>query len=198
MNGSPLAATGDQITSWLQSWQQGDQTALDQLIEAVYSDLRKIAARRLSQESGNHTLHPTDLVHDVFLRLADSNVDWAHRSHFFAVVATTMRRALVDHARAKGRAKRGGGALRVTLTARLEVSSEANIELLDLDAALNTLAQLDERQARIVDLYYFAGLTLEEIGKAVELSTPSVHRSLRSARAWIHLQLDQPPNRHSE
>lgn len=177
------------MTGWLHAWRQGDQQALEQLTEAVYQELRQLAARRLSQESAHHTLHPTDLVHEVFVRLSDVRIPWEDRVHFFAVAATTMRRVLIDHARAKARAKRGGGALRVTLTDRPDLSVESSLDLLDLDGALTALADLDQQQARLVELYYFTGLTLEEIGATQGISTASAHRHLRSARAWMHRRL---------
>ncbi len=185
-----------QTTGWFWAWRQGDEASLALLTEAVYSELRKLASMKLGQESAGHTLQPTDLVHEVYLRLAGSDIAWQDRAHFLAVVATTMRRVLIDHARSKQRAKRGDGALRITLDDAMVRSTPAgptkpDIDMLDLDQALRKLSELDARQAHMVELRYFAGMTLEEIGAVTGVSTASAHRQLRSARAWMQQRFQE-------
>jgi RNA polymerase sigma factor (TIGR02999 family) len=154
----------------------------------VYEELRQLAAARMRGERKDHTLQPTALVHEAFTRLVDSDVPWVDRGHFFAVAATTMRRILVDHARARGRAKRGGNVIHVSLEdSREDPPGPIGIEA--LDDALCALAGFDERKARIIELHYFAGLTHPEIASALDLSPSTVDRDLRLARAWLRREL---------
>lgn len=177
------------LTQLLHSWQQGNQGASELLAEAVYDELRQVAARRLAGERREHTLQPTALVNETFVRLLESGIPWRDRVHFFAVAARAMRRILVEHARARNREKRGSGAVRVTLDGVHSATPEMSIEILALHDALDTLAQLDEEQARVIELYYFAGMTLEEIALAVDSSRSSVHRLIRSGEAWLSIRL---------
>jgi RNA polymerase sigma factor (TIGR02999 family) len=177
------------LTQLLHSWQQGDQRASELLAEAVYDELRQVAARRLASERRDHTLQPTALVNETFVRLLDAGIPWRDRVHFFAVAARAMRRILVEHARARNRAKRGSGAVRVTFDGVHSATPEMSIEILALHDALDALAQLDPDQARVIELHYFAGMTLEEIALAVGRSRSSVHRLVRSGEAWLSVRL---------
>lgn len=175
------------VTEWLIAWGQGDEAARDRLVEAVYGDLRRRAAAFLRREREGHTLQPTALVHEAFLRLVDqSRASWKNRAQFLAVAARMMRRVLVDHARARGARKRDAG-LRVSLDDAPEPASESatDVDLLSLDRALEDLAALDERQATIVELRFFGGLSIEETAQALELSAATIKREWTSARAFL-------------
>jgi RNA polymerase sigma factor (TIGR02999 family) len=176
------------VTVLLQEWRKGDRRALDRLIPLVYDELRRVADRRMNHEADGHTLHATALVHEAYERLAGADVEWQDRAHFFAVAAGTMRRILVDHARARSREKRGGGRMQVTLSEQLSASA-ADDDLLDLDEALGRLAAFDERKARIVEMVFFGGLTQPEVGEVMGISTSTVERELRAAKAWLAGQL---------
>ena len=156
----------------------------------VYEELRQLAAVRMRSERSDHTLQPTALVHEAFTRLVESDVPWQDRGHFYAVAARTMRRVLVDHARGRSRAKRGGDVVRVSIEDAREDPAAPAFGIEVLDDALAALAAFDERKARIVDLHYFAGLTHPEIAAALELSPSTVDRDLRLARAWLRRELD--------
>ncbi len=175
----------DATTSLLLRWRQGDEDALGELAPLVYDELRSLARRYLSGERKGHTLEATDLVHEAFTRLIRMDVDWNDRAHFFAVAAGAMRRILVDHAKAKRRLKRGGGAAMSALDEGLTVAPEPPDDLVELDAALDRLATLDERKSRTVELHYFGGLTYDEIAVALGISRATVKRDLRLARAWL-------------
>jgi RNA polymerase sigma factor (TIGR02999 family) len=176
------------ITALLKDWSGGDRAALERLIPAVYEELRRLAASRLRSERPDHTLQPTALVHEAFLRLADQrSVDWANRSHFFSIAARIMRRILVDHARKRRAAKRDAAALRLTVSD--EAPSERAPELLALDSALTSLEKLDPQQARVVELRFFGGLTVEETAEAAGISTATVKREWRTARAWLRREI---------
>lgn len=177
------------LTQLLHSWQEGDQRASELLAEAVYDELRQVAARRLASERRDHTLQPTALVNETFVRLLDAGIPWRDRVHFFAVAARAMRRILVEHARARGREKRGSGAVRVTLGGEHSATPAVSIDILALHDALDALAELDADQARVIELYHFAGMTLEEIALVVESSRSSVHRLVRSGEAWLSVRL---------
>jgi RNA polymerase sigma factor (TIGR02999 family) len=183
------------VTGLLQAWRQGETAALDQLTEVVYADLRNLAARRLSGERRNHTLQPTELVHETFLRLLDADVELQDRTHFFAVAARAMRRVLIDYARARGREKRGSGAVRVTLGDLHASTPPHSVDIVALDRALDELARLDPEQSRMIELYHFGGLTLEEIAAATSRSRSTVHRLVRSGQAWLFLHLDTATSR---
>jgi RNA polymerase sigma factor (TIGR02999 family) len=172
----------------LRAWRAGDDAARDRLLPIVYQDLRRRAAAHLRRDRPGHTLRPTDLVHDTYLRLCAQNPAWESRDHFFGVASRLMRQILVDHARARRAVKRGAG-LRVTLAD--DVAAAERPDLLDLDAALDALAALDERQARLVELRYFGGLTLEETAGVLGVSLATANREWAMAKAWLFRRLKQ-------
>lgn len=177
------------ITRLLERWAKGDGRAFQALVPVVYEELRRLADHYLRQERGDHTLQPTALVHEAYLRLLDSEIAWEDRQHFFAVTARAMRRVLVDHARAKSRGKRGGDATFVTLDDGLALSPQTGVDLVALDDALDRLAAVDERKARAVELHFFGGLTYEETARALDVSPATIDRDLRMAKAWLLQQL---------
>jgi RNA polymerase sigma factor (TIGR02999 family) len=172
------------VTQLLQAWHGGDESARDRLIPVVYQELRRRAAGHLRRERRDHTLRPTDLVHEAYLRLCSQNAAWQNRDQFFGVASRLMRRILVDHARARAAAKRGSG-LRVTLVDLPGASPNLEPDLLDLDQALDDLAALDERQARLVELRFFGGLSLEEAAEALDFSLSTANREWAHAKAWL-------------
>lgn len=178
--------TGRRITHLLAAWRRGDEDALQQVMDRVYGELRAVAGNLFRHESGGHTLQPTALVNEAFLRLVDQErIDWKSRAQFFAVAARIMRRVLVDHARARAAAKRGGVGVRVTLedaSPGLAVEAE---QLLAIHDALERLARLDPQQARIVELRYFSGLTIAEVTRIIGVSQATVKREWSAARAWL-------------
>jgi RNA polymerase sigma factor (TIGR02999 family) len=184
---TPRIPAGE-VTRLLHAWGQGDDDARDRLIPIVYQELRRRAAHHLRHERRGHTLRPTDLVHEAYLRLCRQDAAWQNREQFFGVASRLMRRILVDHARARAAAKRGGG-LRVTLAEDLAAAGPGEPNLLDLDAALDELAALDERQAHLVELRYFGGLSIDETARALELSPATVSREWTAARTWLYLRL---------
>ena len=177
------------VTRLLQAWCSGDLRARDELMPLVYAELRRRAAAHLTRERPGHTLRPTDLLHEAYLRLCAQNAGFKNRDHFFGVASRLMRRILVDHARARSAAKRGRG-LRVTLADDVAAAS-APMELLDLDAALDELASLDEREARVVELRYFGGLTLQETARVLGVSLATAKNDWAHAKAWLFARLDQ-------
>ncbi|MEP7336647.1 MAG: sigma-70 family RNA polymerase sigma factor [Acidobacteriota bacterium] len=180
------------VTQLLLDWNAGDQNALDRLMPLVYEELRRIAARQLRRERADHTLQPTALVHEAWLRLAQTNrLTWQNRAHFLGVAAELMRRVLVDHARRRSAEIRGGGETRLALDEALGVSNQKEVGLLALDDALTSLAALDPRQSRIVELKYFGGLEIEEIAEVVGISPATVKRDWQWARAWLHREISQ-------
>lgn len=179
-------------TQLLARVQQRDASAAEQLMERVYDEFRAMAAAYLSREPAGHTLQPTALVHEAFLKLVDQDrVDWKGRSHFMAIGAQAMRRILVDHARQKGRAKRGGGRQRISLDEHLTVWPYNEHDVLDVDDALEQLARLDPRQAKIVELRFFGGLTAAEVAEYLAVSKATVDREWRVARAWLRQQFSE-------
>ncbi len=174
------------LTALLQAWSRGDASARDQLFPLVYVELRRRAADCMRRERRDHTLQPTALVHEAYIRLSEQNPGWKNRAQFFAVASQMMRRILVDHARARRAAKRQGGLLTVTLEPEAGVSLPREVELLLLDEALDELASVDPRQSRIVELRFFGGLALEEIAGTLDLSLSTVNRDWRVARAWLY------------
>jgi len=173
------------VTALLTAWRSGEPGALDRLLAVVYDELHQIAGRQRRGEREDHTLDTTALLHEAYLRLVDANVDWVDRTHFYAVVARTMRRVLVDHARAVGRVKRGARGVKVSLDDQPLASPERAADLVDLDEAMERLSALDERKGRIVELHYFGGLSYDEIARVLEISPATVFRELRLARAWL-------------
>jgi RNA polymerase sigma factor (TIGR02999 family) len=179
-------ATGD-ITQRLADWSNGDRKAFDKLVPIMYRELRGLARRELRRERRGHTLQPTALVNELFLRLAaQHDASWKNRAQFLGVAATVMRRILVDYARARYAEKRGGDALRVTLADGNNVIADApDVELLAVDAALTSLAAIDPEQAHLVELRFFSGLTVEETAKVMGWSPRTVKREWRTAKAWL-------------
>lgn len=177
------------IVQLLREWRGGDEAACDRLIPVVYDELRRLARGQLRREVAGHSLQPTALVHEAYLRLLKANVDWRDRTHFLSVSARVMRRILVEHARARRASKRGGNALHITLTEPIPAPDTKPIDVLALDAAMERLRELDARQAQVVELSYFGGLTYPEIGELVGISEASVDRDLRHARAWLRREL---------
>jgi RNA polymerase sigma factor (TIGR02999 family) len=178
------------LTHLLAAWHQGDRAAFDRLITVVHDELRRLARRELRHERVGHTLQPTALVNEVFVRLvAQREASWENRAQFFGVAAQLMRRILVDYARAHLAEKRGGGLLRVTLAEARDVAVEPAVELLAIDRALTQIAALDPLQARLVELRYFAGMTVEETAHVLGCSPRTVKREWRVAKAWLFGQL---------
>ena len=181
-----------EITRLLLAWGDGDREALERLMPLVYDELRRLAQGYMRREHTGHTLQTTALIHEAYLRLIDANqVRLENRTHFFAVAARLMRQILVDHARTKRRDKRGGtDAVKVELDEALQVGSEAqNVDLLALDDALNRLAKKDPDQARLVELCYFSGLSLEETAEAMKISRATAARDWNVAKAWLKREL---------
>ena len=179
-----------QITELLAEWSGGNQAALDELYPLVYDELHRLARRYMSRERRGHTLQTTALINEAYVRLVDQrNVQWANRSHFFAISAQIMRRILIDHARRHQYAKRGGGAQQVSLDESAIVALEDLSEILRLDEALQSLAELDPRRSRVVELRYFGGLNNEEIAGVLNISENTVIRDWNMARAWLYRQL---------
>jgi RNA polymerase sigma factor (TIGR02999 family) len=183
--------TPPDVTALLLSWSGGEQAAADRLIPVVYEELHRQAARAMRREGSSHTLQATALVHEAYLRLVDQRrVQWRNRAHFFGIAAEVMRRVLVDHARARDAAKRGGGAQRLTLGDALGVASEGgDADVLALHEALERLALMDPDQARLVELRYFGGLNIEESAEALGVSPATVKREWAVARAWLRREL---------
>ena len=179
--------SSDNLTSLLVEWQAGDKTALDRLTPLVYDELRRIAHRYVRRERDGHTLETTALVNEAYVRLAGSkNIAWESRSHFFAATAQVMRHVLIDHARRRLYAKRGGDARHVALDdAVSEMTEQRADELIVLDEALAELAKFDTRKARVVEMRYFGGLSLEETAEALSISLMTVRRDWRAAKAWL-------------
>jgi RNA polymerase sigma factor (TIGR02999 family) len=189
------------VTPLLLAWGSGDRAALDALVPVVYSELRRQAARALRREGAGHTLQATALVHEAYLRLVDQRrAEWRNRAQFFGVAAELMRRVLIDHARARHTAKRGGGAAPVTLglggaglsDAAADVAAEEPAaEVLALDEALSRLAAMDPEMARLVELRYFGGLTIEETAEVLGVSPATVKREWATARGWLRRELSR-------
>jgi RNA polymerase sigma factor (TIGR02999 family) len=184
-----MEADRSTVTRLLQSWSGGDQAALNELMPLVYDRLRALAGRYMNAERPDHTLRTTALVHEIYLELVDVNVVWQSRVHFFAIASKLMRRVLVEHARKHGRAKRGGGA-KVMLEDCMAVSPQPDPVILELDDALNRLAEVDDRKAQLVELTYFGGLTYDDAAEALNISPATVHRELRLAKAWLYNELN--------
>ena len=179
-----------EITELLLSWRQGDAAALDRLIPVVYDELRRVARRRLRGESPGHALQSTALVHEVYLRLVDvDRMTLQNRTHFFALAATLMRQILVDHARRQHADKRGGRATMVSLDGVSPIAQPSSVDMLALDQALSALSSIDDRQCRVVELRFFAGLTIDEAATALGTSPATVEREWVLAKAWLFRRL---------
>jgi RNA polymerase sigma factor (TIGR02999 family) len=180
---------GPEITELLRAWTGGDKRSLDELAPLVYEHLHRMAEKLFRSERANHTLQPTALVNEAFTQMVEADVDWQDRSHFFALAARLMRRILVDHARARCAAKRGGRAAPVSLDDVLVIAPEASDDVLELDEALGRLAATDERKAQMLELHYFGGLTFDEMSEVLGMSISTVSRELRFAKAWMKAHL---------
>lgn len=180
------------ITQLLLEFKSGKSEALDELLPAVYDELRRLAHSYLNSERGDHTLQPTALVHEAYLRLTRQKpIEWQNRAHFFGIAARLMRQILVDYARARGREKRGGAyATRVTLDKAFGFAAASSFDVLILDEALYRLEKLDAEQARIVELRFFGGLTIEETAQALDVSPATVKREWRTAKFWLLRELN--------
>ena len=178
------------VTSLLEKFEPGDRPAFEQLFADVYAELRALAARYLQPERKNHTLQPTALVHEAYFKLVDqTRVDWRGRTHFLAIAAQAMRRILVDHARRRGAAKRGGNWHRIALDDNLVIESNRDEDVLALEDALTKLKKLDPRQAQMIELRFFGGLSIAEVAKVMGISRRSVEREWTMVRAWLRQEL---------
>jgi RNA polymerase sigma-70 factor, ECF subfamily len=176
----------DVLTRLLARWSDGDEEALQQLMPIVHDELRRLARRQMAGERPGHTLQPTALVNEAYLRLVDlKQMQWQNRAHFFAMAARLMRRILVDVARSRGYQKRGGGAMPVSFTEALEVAESQPTDLVVLDEALDALARVDERKSRVVELRFFAGLSIEETAEVLKVSRETVKRDWKFAKMWL-------------
>ena len=184
-----MAPEGQAVTRLLKEAGRGNKQAVDELIPLVYEQLRRLASHCLLSERPGHTLRATALVHEAYLRLAGSETDWQDRVQFYAVAARTMRRILVDHARGRGRQKRGSGAEQVPLDEAIVVGGDSPLDLLDLDDALEKLAEVDPRKSQLIELLFFGGLTCEESAAALNISPATLHRDLKMAKAWLYRAL---------
>ena len=177
-------------TQLLQELSNGKRESLDQLIPLVYAELRRLADSFMRGERVNHTLQPTALVHEAYLRLIDQReVNWQNRAHFFSIAAETMRRILVNHAHSNQAAKRGGRAVRLSIDEAINFPGVPEVDLVLLDEALDRLASFDAQQSRIVELRFFGGLAVKEVAEITGLSTATVEREWRTAKAWLHHQI---------
>src|SRR5215471_17037847 len=185
-----MTALPSEVTQLLIAWSEGDRTALDQLMPILESELRRLASRLISKENPGHTLQTSALINEAYLRLVDQkNVQWQNRAHFFAVSAQIMRHILIDHARNHRYAKRGAGARKVELDEATLLPERRAAELVALDDALRELAAVDPRKSEVVELRFFGGLSIEEAAEVMKISTPTVQREWRRARAWLHRAL---------
>jgi RNA polymerase sigma factor (TIGR02999 family) len=178
------------VTQMLRAWSDGDQEVLDRLVPLVYDELRRQAARYLRHERPGQTLQTTDLIHEAYLRLVNQkDVQWQNRAHFYGIAAQLMRRILVDHARKRRAAKRGGPAVTMALEEGMAVSREQDVDVIALDKALDRLAVLDPQQGRVVELRYFSGLSIEETAEVLGVSPRTVKRDWQVAKAWLRHEL---------
>lgn len=178
------------VTALLGDWTRGERGALDQLLPLVYAELRRVAARQLRNERNDHTLQPTALVHEAYIRLVGQRqVDWQNRAHFFGVAAQVMRRILVDHARRRGASKRGDAMPCVSIDEAIDVAASNEIPILELDQALDRLEKMDAGLAKIVELRAFGGLTIDEAAHVLGVSPSTAKRDWRTAKAWLTREL---------
>ena len=188
-----MSGPSDRVTNLLDAWSGGDAAALDELMPLVYDELRRLAGRQFHRESSGHTLQPTAIVNEVYMRLkGQRRVHWRGRAEFFAVAAKLIRRVLVDHARRRKRLKRGGDVPKVPIHELIAIAEEKAPSLIALDDALEGLAELAPRQSRIVELRIFGGLTLEESAATLEIGRATVHRDWNAALLWLRRELSSP------
>jgi RNA polymerase sigma factor (TIGR02999 family) len=181
-----------EVSLLLQGWRNGDRQALDALLPLVYRELRRLAHFQLQKERPDHTLQSAALVHEAYLRLIGLNTpQWESRTHFFAIAAQLMRQILVDYARRHKASKRGGSVCKLSLEDAKAASRRSDVDVVALDDALNTLAKIDPRQCRVVELRFFAGLSLQEISEAMEIAPATVQRDWTTARAWLHREISR-------
>lgn len=186
-----MKVSSNEITQLLSDWRKGDQSAIQKLIPLVHNELRRIAHKYMKQENPGHTWQTTVLLNEAYLRLVGKkDLQFESRAHFFALAAQIMRHLLVDHARASRAAKRGGGSRHVSLDETAVLSEDKTAELLDLNEALNKLSQMDPRKSQIVELRYFAGLSVEETGEVLGISPITVKREWAKAKAWLYRELE--------
>ena len=182
-----MTSSPSDVTQLLLDWSNGDKAALDKLVPVVYEELRRLASSYMRHERSGHTLQTSALVNEAYMRLVDyRQMQWQSRAHFFAVAAQAMRRVLVDHARKQRFAKRGGGAVKVSLDESLAVSQKQAADLIALDDALTDLEAIDPRKSRIVELRYIGGLNIEETAEVLDISPATVQREWRAAKAWLY------------
>ena len=187
-----MTLSQNQVTQLLLDWGNGDKAALDKLVPVVYQELRRLAAYYMRRERPGHTLQTSALVNEAYMRLVDySQMRWQSRAHFFAVAAQAMRRILVEHARKRHFAKRGGGAAKVSFDEAAIVSQGQAADLVALDDALTSLEAMDERKARIVELRYIGGLNIEETAEVLSISPATVQREWRAAKAWLYREIKE-------
>jgi RNA polymerase sigma factor (TIGR02999 family) len=184
-----MSAGDPGVTRLLVQWTEGNKHAMEELLPLVYDELRRLARSYLNRERPGHTLQSTALVHEAYMRLVDQNVSWQSRAHFFGIAAQMMRRILVDHARTKNAAKRGDGAYKVTLDEGLVAAEERDINVLALDEALTRLAEMDPQQSQIVELRFFAGLSIEDTSEVLKISPATVKRDWAMAKAWLYREM---------
>jgi len=189
--GADLETGGSrQVTELLVRWRKGDRQALDALIPLVYEELRRIAQHFLQREKPGHTLQSTALVHEAYVRMVGQNLpEWQSRAHFFGIAAQLRRQILVDHARARQAAKRGGDVFKISLDESTALPEQRDLDLIALDDALKSLTELDPQQSRIVELRYFAGLTIEDTSEVLGISPATVKRDWATARAWLQREM---------
>lgn len=186
----PITPSPQEVTQLLIAWGNGDESALDQLMPLVYEELHRLAHRHISKERPGHTLQTSALINEAFIRLVDQKeVRWQNRAHFFGIAAQMMRRILVDYARSRGYAKRGGRACRVSLTEGLIASAKRSANVIDLDEALQNLATLDPRKSQVVELRFFGGLSIEETAEVLAVSQGTVMRDWTLAKAWLRREM---------
>jgi RNA polymerase sigma factor (TIGR02999 family) len=183
-----------EVTRLLQGWREGDREARDALLPLVYKELRRLPRFQLRNERPNHTLQSAALVHEAYLRLVELNPpQWESRTHFFAIAAQLMREILVDYARRQRASKRGSGVCMLTMDDAVALPRRKDVDVVALDDALNTLAEVDPRQSRVVELRFFAGLSLEETSEVRGIATATVQRDWTAARAWLHREISRRP-----
>jgi RNA polymerase sigma factor (TIGR02999 family) len=184
------------VTQLLLAWGRGDEAARDELIPLVYETLRSIARHHLRGERAGHSLETAALINEAYLKLVEQSVSWQSRAHFFGIAARLMRQLLVDYARARQRLKRGRDRRQISLTAATQIAQEQAVDLLALNDALEALAEVDPQRSHIVELRFFGGLTIEETAQVMGISTPSVERGWRAARAWLQTELSPSISKH--
>jgi RNA polymerase sigma-70 factor, ECF subfamily len=197
--GEPTMGSAEGVTSLLNDLAKGDEQAASKLMPLVYSELHRLATNYMRRERVSHTLQATALVNEAYLKLVEQrSIDWKGRAHFFGIAAQIMRRILIDHARAHMRDKRGGGAIAVPLDEALVFAPEQSSELMKLDEALKRLAELDPRQAKVVELRFFGGLTVQQVAEVLGISPKTVKRDWSMAKAWLHGELKKSHNEVQE